>query len=209
MLVAQDNKVHSSVDIKPRAHNRLLLPMLDQALVAMGVAKADLDYLAVGLGPGSFVGVRMGAALIKGLGLALDIPVAGFSSMQAQAASISRRGGCSRVHMLMDARMGDVYSGVYQRDGKQGFAVLEAEQVIKAQAVVPDQQARLAGDMAAQVAQANGLPARRVWDGPQYPDLEHSLGFIRDHIASGMAVPAEQLLPRYLKGGSWKKKHQQ
>ena len=58
----------------------------DELLRASGVTPRDLDRLAVGVGPGSFTGVRIGLAAARGLALALDLPVAGVSTLEALAA---------------------------------------------------------------------------------------------------------------------------
>ena len=58
----------------------------DDLVRAAGLGPGDLDLLAVGVGPGSFTGVRIGLAAARGLALALDVPVAGVSTLEALAA---------------------------------------------------------------------------------------------------------------------------
>src|SRR2546423_4876482 len=58
----------------------------DELLRAAGLEPRDLDLLAVGVGPGSFTGVRIGLAAARGLALAVDVPVAGVSTLDALAA---------------------------------------------------------------------------------------------------------------------------
>src|SRR5436309_11683373 len=58
----------------------------DELLRAAGTAPAELDLLVVGIGPGSFTGIRIGLAAARGLALALDVPVAGVSTLAALAA---------------------------------------------------------------------------------------------------------------------------
>jgi len=76
----------------------------DELLRAAGVGPADLGLLAVGVGPGSFTGVRMGLAAGRGLALALDIPVAGVSTLEALAA------GAPGAVPVIDARRGEVFA---------------------------------------------------------------------------------------------------
>ena len=64
-----------------------VLEDVDALLREAGVEPGDLDALAVGIGPGSFTGVRLGLAAARGLALALDLPVAGVSTLDALAAS--------------------------------------------------------------------------------------------------------------------------
>src|SRR5439155_9138246 len=63
-----------------------VLEAADALLRAAGLTPAELDAIAVGTGPGSFTGVRIGLAAARGLALALDIPVAGVSTLAALAA---------------------------------------------------------------------------------------------------------------------------
>jgi tRNA threonylcarbamoyladenosine biosynthesis protein TsaB len=76
----------------------------DELLRAAGVGPADLGLLAVGVGPGSFTGVRMGLAAGRGLALALDIPVAGVSTLEALAA------GAPGAVPVVDARRREVFA---------------------------------------------------------------------------------------------------
>jgi tRNA threonylcarbamoyladenosine biosynthesis protein TsaB len=76
----------------------------DELVRAAGVRPADLDLLAVGVGPGSFTGVRIGLAAARGLGLALDVPVAGVSTLAALAA------GAPGAVPVIDARRREVFA---------------------------------------------------------------------------------------------------
>ena len=76
----------------------------DELLREAGLAPSDLELLAVGVGPGSFTGVRIGLAAARGLGLALDLPVAGVSTLEALAA------GAPGAVPVIDARRREVFT---------------------------------------------------------------------------------------------------
>src|SRR6266545_1253568 len=76
----------------------------DELLRRAGCIPADLDLLAVGTGPGSFTGVRIGLAAARGLALALDLPVAGVSTLDALAA------GAPGAMPVIDARRREVFT---------------------------------------------------------------------------------------------------
>jgi tRNA threonylcarbamoyladenosine biosynthesis protein TsaB len=80
-----------------------LLEDVDALLRQGGVATRELDALAVGTGPGSFTGVRIGLATARGLALALDVPAAGVSTLDALAA------GAPGAVAVIDARRGEVF----------------------------------------------------------------------------------------------------
>ena len=80
-----------------------VLEDVDALLVAAGIEARELDALAVGIGPGSFTGVRMGLAAARGLALALDIPVAGVSTLAALAA------GAPDAVPLIDAKRHELF----------------------------------------------------------------------------------------------------
>jgi tRNA threonylcarbamoyl adenosine modification protein YeaZ len=76
----------------------------DELLRGAGLAPADLDALVVGVGPGSFTGVRIGLAAARGLALALDLPTAGVSTLDALAA------GAPEAVPVIDARRREVFT---------------------------------------------------------------------------------------------------
>jgi tRNA threonylcarbamoyladenosine biosynthesis protein TsaB len=76
----------------------------DELLREAGRAPADLDLLVVGVGPGSFTGVRIGLAAARGLALALDLPVAGVSTLEALAA------GAPGAVPVIDARRREIFA---------------------------------------------------------------------------------------------------
>ena len=82
---------------------RTLLEDLDALLRAVDAEPADIDALVVGTGPGSFTSTRIGLAVARGLGLALDIPAAGVSTLDALAA------GLTDAFPVIDARRREVF----------------------------------------------------------------------------------------------------
>ena len=80
-----------------------LLEDVDALLRQAGAHTADVEALAVGIGPGSFTGVRVGLATARGLALALGVPVAGVSTLDALAA------GAPGAVPVVDARRGEVF----------------------------------------------------------------------------------------------------
>ena len=110
-----DGEVRERHEIAPRRHTDLVLPWADELLSAAGLKKSQLDAIAVGRGPGAFTGVRLAVALVQGMALALDLPVVPVSTLAALA---MRAPNDPTAHILaaIDARMGELYLGIFQRD---------------------------------------------------------------------------------------------
>jgi len=95
----------------PRAHSTRLMPLIAQALQEAGIARQELDAIAVGVGPGSFTGLRIGLSTAKGLALALDRPVVPVSTLAAAAYGTGAQIGL--VVPLFDAKRDQVFTAVY------------------------------------------------------------------------------------------------
>jgi len=99
-------------------HSRTLLPMAEDMLKNLSMTLQDIDLIAVSQGPGSFTGVRIGVAAVKGLAWATDKPVCGVSSLQAMAYNGVAAGEDSLICCVMDAKRGQFYNAIFiMRDG--------------------------------------------------------------------------------------------
>lgn len=97
-----------------RGHAERLFPIVDQVLSRAGRSYPELDRLAVCIGPGSFTGVRVGVAAMRGLSLALDIPLVGVSVFDAVMRTIDVD---QPVLVAIDARRSEVYVQLYAAGG--------------------------------------------------------------------------------------------
>lgn len=113
-----DGEVRERFEIAPRRHAELSLPWAEALLAEAGVARSQLDAIAVGRGPGAFTGVRLAIALAQGIALALDRPVLPVSTLRTLAAQAQGE----RILAAIDARMGEIYAGTFRRDGDEVVA---------------------------------------------------------------------------------------
>lgn len=96
-------------------HSETLLPMVESVLEKFGLTPKDIDLFAVSNGPGSFTGVRIGAATLKGLAFASDRPCVGVSTLHALATNLQGTRGL--ICPVMNARRSQVYTALFRSDG--------------------------------------------------------------------------------------------
>ncbi len=98
-------------------HSQALLPMIEEMLRALSLEVSDIDVLAASAGPGSFTGVRIGAATLKGLAFALGKDCVEVSSLEALAFNLSGNNGL--VCPVMNARRSQVYTALFRCENGQ------------------------------------------------------------------------------------------
>jgi len=97
-------------------HSALLMPLIDAMLTSAAFDKRDIDYIACSAGPGSFTGLRIGAAAAKGLAFALSRQIVRVSTLDAMAYNVFS-GTDGIVAPIMDARRNQVYAALYEHHG--------------------------------------------------------------------------------------------
>lgn len=98
----------------PRQHAELILGMLRDLLQSAELTVGDLDLIAFTTGSGSFIGVRTAAAVVQGVSYAAAVPIVGIPTLQILAQQLAYKPGISQVLVAWDARMGEVYAGLYE-----------------------------------------------------------------------------------------------
>lgn len=115
--VAEDGKLLGEYNLQYRkTHSQTLVPMLEELKEALDLDLASIDVIAVTKGPGSFTGLRIGAATAKGIALALNKPILPVSTLESLA--FNAYGTQKLVCPIMDARRQQVYTGIYREDGQ-------------------------------------------------------------------------------------------
>ncbi|MBQ7840275.1 MAG: tRNA (adenosine(37)-N6)-threonylcarbamoyltransferase complex dimerization subunit type 1 TsaB [Lachnospiraceae bacterium] len=110
-LVEDDVLIAEYTTDYKKTHSQTLLPMLDEIRKMVDLDLSSVDLIAAAAGPGSFTGLRIGSATAKGLGLALNKPLAAIPTVDALAWNLY---GCDKVICpMMDARRSQVYTGLY------------------------------------------------------------------------------------------------
>jgi tRNA threonylcarbamoyladenosine biosynthesis protein TsaB len=128
-------KVRAELSLNVGAtHNQRLLPGIHRMLADAGWTLQDVDGLAVGLGPGSFTGLRVGMSVMKGLAFATGKPLAGVPTLDALAANVSLAPWS--ICPVLDARKGEVYAALYRGSSTSELERVTPYLVVKPQRLV-------------------------------------------------------------------------
>lgn len=125
--ILRDAAVEPDADGRPR-HSRVLLAEVERCAEAAGGWSA-VDRIAVGTGPGSYTGLRIGIATARGLAQARGLPLVGVSSLAALAHGMAGHPEAiaRRLLPVLDARRGQVFAALYERDGVEVWEPLVAD----------------------------------------------------------------------------------
>lgn len=209
VVIDGDLRVEITARVRAR-HGEKLLPLIVRALEHAELARADIELIAVGIGPGSFTGTRIGVATAKGLAIALDRPLIGVVSLSA----IARAAPGRFVAAIVDAHKGEVYASLHEREGaelRERLAPIHAVPLDAARQLreaLPSEPIVLSGsgirrypELVAALAPADALPA--LFDAPRAAmiALEAEQRFERDGADDRPALeplyvrPSDAVLP--------------
>lgn len=128
VCLVRDGKVLCEYTVNAgNTHSVTLLPMIENMLKITGTELCDVDMFAACVGPGSFTGVRIGCAALKGLALSSDKPCVGVSTLEALAYNLRDHVGI--ICPCMNARRGQVYTALFE-SGPDGLSRLTPDMAI-------------------------------------------------------------------------------
>ena len=188
-----------------KTHSQTLLPMIQDMLRMAEVPVEELDAIAVAAGPGSFTGLRIGAATAKGLGQALNIPLVAVSSLEGLAYNLA--GADALVCPIMDARRNQAYYGIYDVSGELPVVVAEQDaapiDTVLQKARETGREMIFVGDgvpvFANRIAEEEGLAYRLGADNVRYQKASSVAALGRKLMEQGKEMPAERFAPIYLR----------
>jgi len=183
-----------------RKHSSLLVPKIEGLLKKCRVKIHKIDAFVVGLGPGSFTGLRIGVSTVKGFGIALKRQCIGVASIDAIACNPTAKQGL--IVPVIDAKRSQVYSAIYAKKGdqvirKSGYLLIEIEKLmkkIKGEAVFLGDGVSLYKEKIAEFNNRVVFLEERYW----YPKAGNliKLGFNR--VKAAKKPNLEKLVPLYL-----------
>ena len=195
-----DGEIIERHEVAPRLHAEYALPWAEVLLAEAGITRSQLDVIAISRGPGAFTGVRLAIAIAQGIALALDKPVVAVSTLQVIAA----QSPAPRILAAIDARMGEVYVGAFERHGDELVAV-STEIVCAPQAVTLPDNAGAWHALGTGFSAVDGALVAHLGNQLDSVDasvLPHAADVARLSVAAyarGEAVAPERVEPAYLR----------
>lgn len=204
-----ENQLIEIQNTQQKSHNEKIMGMIHSLLARFDLQPTDIQALAVGIGPGSFTGIRLAVGLAQALGYGLQIPIWPVSSLQALALATIENTDCSDLTVLStwDARMGGVYWGLYTPDTKLGIKTLRQDSLSR-----PDEISLHCYDIKRLISVGNGIEAYADKLKPilapvnhqhltgRAPNAAHLIKLAQKMRANQVCpTPAERLLPAYVR----------
>jgi len=200
----EDERLLADLTVEhPIKHTERLIPSMQYMLEQLRLEPASIEALAVGLGPGSFTGLRIGLATMKGMALSLRIPLVGVSSLEAIARGLAF--AKDPVWAVIDARKGQVFAALYQEDDRGNInragdeLVLmpqELAEIIRGKAILAGGGARLYRKIFQDRLGDNICFAQA---GHDYPRASQVGLIALDRLASGESDDPDTLAPHYVR----------
>ena len=191
---------------EPRAHTRLLVPMIRSLIDASDIDLKELDAIILGNGPGSFIGMRIAASVAQGLAHGSDLNIVPVSSLAAVAAEVFAETDAAEVVVAQDAHMSEVYLGAYRQD-EGGLPVevfaerLQKQEAIAEIAEVSAEQRYAAGagwSRYPELLECNAEHFCGVLE-IEHPRARHLLGMGARAVEVGDVTSPKELVPAYLR----------
>lgn len=198
---ANGKVVHRHV-VEARAHSKIVLPFIVELLQESNIDVADLDAIVFGNGPGSFIGLRIGASVVQGLSFGAGIEIVPISSLAAIAAEAFAASDVEQVAVAQDARMGEVYLGIFLRGESDSPVPINEERIVPADSLIlRDGSLSIAGGAWDRYAdllannRGNVLSQLPI----SVPDARFLLKLGATAFLEGLGVAPEKLRPAYLR----------
>ena len=205
-----DGELLERFQLAPKIHTKLLLPMIDSLMAEAFLKPNQLDVLAFGCGPGSFTGVRIATGVIQGIALGLDLPVAPVSTLAAIAQEFFVRNSAIDVAFTaIDARMNEIFWGIYQKNSL-GLAQLQGEESVTPASEIVRSGVKGAGIGTGWLTYRDIL-CERLADSVVHIETDNlprasAIAVLGERVfRNNQAVPVEKALPVYLRNKVAKK----
>lgn len=203
------NETRQRISLQARSHSELILPLINDLLAESETQLNQLDAIIFACGPGSFTGLRIAAGMVQGLAYGSQLPVVSVSSLALLAQTALHNYDLDRMITSIDARMGEVYWGVY-RENKRKIMELVGDELV----CTPD--SIELNDLTIDCGVGSGglylkefqskYPQISNWNIDCVPEARYLLDLGEVEYQKGNLLDPEQAIPVYLREATnWKK----
>lgn len=190
-------------EIAPRRHNEIVLSMCEKVLAQAETSLTELDAIAFGRGPGAFTGVRLAASVAQGIAMGQDLPVVPVSSLATLSQAVYEEKQVQEVFACIDARMQEVYYGVYKLSPDYLMELEGKEKVISPQHINQKVSNHCYGVGSGWNVYAESLHraiGKKIsFDTDKFPQAKYAAMLAKAYYLQGQKLPAEEALPVYLR----------
>lgn len=205
VAVAEENKLIGEFSINTAlTHSQTLMPMVDELLKNTGLSVNDIDAAAVNAGPGSFTGVRIGVAAVKGIAFPKNLPCVSVSTLESMAYNML--GNDCIVCSVMDARCSQVYNALFRVKGCTVTRMTDDRALsltdLKNELQNINEKVVLVGDGAVLCSKFLGEELENIMIAPFNNRIQtaSSVAYAAfEKINNGETVKADELMPVYLR----------
>lgn len=202
VAVSQDGKLISECFVNAAlTHSRTLMPMVDNVLSQADLKIDDIDAFCVNIGPGSFTGIRIGVAAVKGLAIKDNKPCAGVSTLESIAYNFIDE-KCI-VCAAMDARCNQVYTALFRSDGSKITRLCEDKAVsiddLRSEISKYNEKIYLAGDGAELCFKSFGSELADVYLSGEHRRYQRAYGSVVAALNNNNFIDSALIAPAYLR----------
>ena len=198
-----EHQEYSAHLVKPKSHTNILLPTIQRLLEDAGAIINDLDAIILGVGPGSFVGTRIAAAVAQGIAFAGEINLIPISSMEAIAYEAIQKNNLENIIVAQDARMDEIFIGKYQLDNQKNLKTSTPIQLKSKFDKIIDNDLEIAvtGNASNSYLEAlNGqFKIRPIKENIIYPNASFLLKLGKKYYSDDLSIKPEELVIDYIR----------
>lgn len=199
-----NGEIVERLTIAPRKHIEILMPMIKEVMAESELEFSDLNGLAFSAGPGSFAGLRIACGFAQGLGSGLDLPIVPVSTLATLALPLLEEHPEAKVMPMMDAKMQEVYWGLYALDEEGELKILESDQVSSLDALYEQYEGKGEGIIGVGDGWLLDEESATIIGADQVADKKHPRAgevalLAIDDLEKGLGLYADQVSPIYLR----------
>lgn len=194
-----NGEITQRLEIAPQRHSDILLSLVDELLSDTQINLKNLDAIAFGSGPGSFMGVRIATGVAQGIAYGSDLPVIPVSTLQALAQAAYQQTYSKQVIAGWDARMNSIYWGVYQVDARRIMQEITGDHVDYPKDIQFPKGKKIGVGNAWSVYRSSLPPDFQFIQKDIYPDATSVALIAQQKFKQGDVLPPEKAEPTYIR----------